>query len=67
MRIRSNIHFEKHGHAAGLFSPSGLYYYLYTKGQHKWPVSNQCGRTHQNQLKTVLNPAGWIYLKEKSV
>ena len=57
--------FEKHGHAAGLFSPSGLYYFLYTKGQHTWPVSDPCGHTHQNQLKTVLNPAGWIYVREQ--
>ena len=57
--------FEKYGHAAGLFSPSGHYYYLYTKGKGTWPVSDPCGRTHQNQLKTVLNPAGWIYVREQ--
>lgn len=57
--------FEKHGNAAGLFSPSGHYYILYTKGQGTWPVSDPCGRAQQNHLKTVLNPAGWIYVREK--
>ena len=57
--------FEKHGQSAGLFSSSRHYDYLYTKGKHTWPVSDPCGRTHQNQLKTVLNPAGWIYVREQ--
>ena len=55
--------FEKHSVAAGLLSPSGHYYLLDTKGQSTWPVSDPCGRTQKNQLNTVLNPAGWVYVR----
>ena len=57
--------FEKHSPAVGLFSLSGLYYYLYTKGQSSWSVSDPCGATGENHLKSVPNPAGWIYLRHK--
>lgn len=58
--------FEKHGHVVGLFAPTppGGYYFLYTKGKSSWAVSDPCGVSQQNQLKNVLNPAGWLYVKE---
>ena len=57
--------FEKHGHVPALFTPNGAYYYFHTKATSTWAVADPCGRSQENQLTGVLNPALWMYVREK--
>ena len=46
-----------------VFSTSSLYYYFDSSTRDAWPTHDPCGKNQANQLKSVVNPHGNIFVR----
>ena len=46
-----------------LYSSGNLYHYFDGNKGQSWPTHDPCGKTQSNQLKSVANPHGNIFIR----
>ena len=52
-----------HSNGPYLSSSNGIYYHFDGRTSNDWPVHDPCGKTQLNQLKSVANPHGNIFIR----